>query len=61
MRDCAGLVVGADAKAIPVEERMDQVPKIRALCEDFQQLSSATSGGPMCPQLQHSTWTSSRG
>jgi len=29
--------------------------------EVFQQLSFATSGGPMCPQLQHLTWTSACG
>jgi len=27
----------------------------------FLQLSSATSGGPVCPQLQHLTWTSTLG
>jgi len=27
----------------------------------FRQLSSATSGGPVCPQLQHLTWSSAWG
>ena len=29
--------------------------------EVFQQLSSVTSGGPVCPQLQHLTWSSAWG
>jgi len=67
MCDCDVLVLSLGVSSSPVERYASWMRSLTPLYpvtvsdDVFRQLSFATSGGPVCPQLQHLTWKSSYG